>query len=844
EFKPSIKEPGEYDLQVIFQNKYGCTDTLRFPKYIKVVDIETIYPEVVIHDEDYCDPFGPISFVNKTIFDSAAPLKRGVSAWVFNDSTANVVGDSVTHVFGRYGIFFVEGYFETPEGCRMPKVRRRVRIAPLREVFDPTYRTYGCIPFPASMGVEPHWQDSDSNKIYLWSSPEAKIVRYKWHWGNGDTTVTTGPYSEYVYTKAGTYQTYVVLTNSQGCTDTIRMHIACGDTPRVWWTCDSIGKRCFSDFLINVHVYDSLYYDPVLKDSVPYAGPVDDALWFGSSFTDSAFAALKNLPPDSIVSMGINIGRGVHTFLNGAPDTGIVHISVIAYYNGCPGKVMKKDSVAYLCPPFAGFYSKPELLGQPFCEYPNIKFVETNYAATSHVWYFGNDSTDSAGRYWIGDTSHLDSLWYQFRPGPYMHNGKGMANVHIVAVNDDSTGSKGMYNSCKICYDTAWAGVYILEVKPKLCLSDTDICTGDSIVFSDSTTSGSALNDWFAYYTVRDKEGKDSTIVVTGPLPIPHYTYLDSTSPNGYGTVRLPTGSKFREPGRYRFMLEGVTSYHVPGIKEGDTTYVIKIPFNTCNYYDTIELDVFPKSTPLMQSVSQACVGDTVTFYGDAETISPYDHFKITKYLWNVAGRSDTNRNANYVFQQGGEYDVRLFVTNEKECDSSIVFKKQIFIQGVNATWTPSNNKYEVCNKAKILLKAKITSVGNTSLVYRWVFNNGKNLYRTPKEVSGRTSVNPAFDVDSAGYVKVTLYVYDSASGCTSSFTDSIFVFKPRADFRSTNPMAPCPELQVDFRDSTPDPAYAVSRVVQWEWFFEDRDDTVHALGRTPTFIYSHPGRY
>ncbi|MBP5614539.1 MAG: PKD domain-containing protein, partial [Bacteroidales bacterium] len=843
EFKPSITEAGLYDLMVIYQNVYGCTDTGRHVKFIKVVDIEKFVPSVVIHDVDHCDPFAPISFVNRTIFDSAAPLKKGVSAWVFSDSTANVVGDSITHVFGDTGVFYVYGHFNTPEGCPMPKVRCKIRIRPLRYVFDPVYRTMGCIPFKTFMGVKPHDRDVDSNKIYNWSSPEADIVRCEWHWGNGDTTVTTEPHSDYVYQKAGAYNTYVVLTNSQGCTDTIRMKICCGDTPRIYRTYDSIGKKCYSDFLMNVHVFDSMYYDPVLKDSVPYAGPVDDALWYGY-LTDSAIAKLKNLPPDSIVSMSMNIGRGVHSFLNGGIDTGVVSIGVMAYYNGCPGKMVRKDSIAYLCPPFAGMYSKPPLVGQPFCEYPNIKFVEANYAATSHVWYFGNDSTDNAGHYWIGDTSHRDSLRYQFKPGPYMHNGKGTAHVHIVAVNDDSTGIKGVYNSCKICYDTAWADVYILEVKPRLCLSDTDICSGDSITFRDSTISGSALNEWLAYYKVKNKDGKDSTIVVTGRLPISHYTYNDSTSPNGYGTVRLPAGSRFREPGRYKFMLEGITSFNVPTIKDGDTTYVIKIPFNTCYYYDTIELDVFPKSAPLIQSVSQACVGDTVTFYGDAETEEPYEHYRMKQYLWNVAGRTDSNRNAKYVFQKGGDYDVRLFVTNEKDCDSSIVFKKQIFIQGVNATWLPSGNRYEVCNKAAIRLQSRITSVGSTSLVYRWVFNNGKNLYKTSKEVTGSTSVSPAFDVDSAGYVKITLYVYDSVSGCTSSFTDSIFVYKPKTDFLSTNPLAPCPELQVDFRDSTPDPGYSGGRVVKWEWFFADRDDTVHSLGRTPTFIYSHPGRY
>ena len=857
EYKPSITEAGVYDLMVVYQNIYGCTDTARHVKYIRVLDLEKFIPNVVVHDKDYCDPFSPVSFVNKTIFDSAAPLKKGVSAWNFGDSTANVVGDSVSHVFGDTGVFYVEGYFNTPEGCPMPKVRLMVRIRPLRKVFDFGCRSGGCIPFEAYMKVGPHADEKHPEKHYTWDSPEAQIVRYEWHWGNGDTTVTKEPSSEYVYQKDGAYSVYVVLTNSQGCVDTLGGKIVCGDTPRVYWTYDSLGKKCVSEFMLQVHIHDSMYYDTILKDSVPYVGPADDALWFsGGVFSDSLQELIKNNLDSIVIGMWENIGRGRNTFL-GVLDTGYANIAAWAFYNGCPGRIQKKDSVAYLCPPIAesinitGISSKPAV-GSPLCYNPNIFFYESAYAETSVIWHFGNGYTDSTGHYCIGDTSHRDSLWYRFKTESFMHNGKGIAHMYLVAINDDSTGIKGAYNRCKICYDTVWVDVPFIEVKPWLYVTDTDICIGDSVTFRDSTISGSVLNDWMAYYWGKDIHGSDSAIYITGKLPqIPemnffnhHYTYIDSSSTNGYGTVRTPAGFRFLETGRYKFMMNGYTSFRVSRIDSGDTVYLPPLPNNTCSYFDTVEIDVFPKSTPLVQSVSHACVGDTVTFYGDAETEEPYEHYRIKQYLWNVAGRTDSNQNAKYVFQKGGDYDVRLYVTNEKDCDSSIVFKKQIFIQGVNATWLPSGNRYEVCNKSAIRLQSKVSSVSGTSLVYRWVFNNGKNLYKTSKEVTGRTSVSPAFDVDSAGYVKITLYVYDSVSGCTSSFTDSIFVYKPKADFMSTNPLAPCPELQVDFRDSTPDPGYSGGRVVKWEWFFADRDDTIHSIGRTPTFIYSHPGRY
>lgn len=851
EYKPVIQYPGYYDLRIIFQHRIGCMDTVWRKQYVRVIDTAVIKPQALVYDEDWCDPNSPVSFVNATVYDSVSQQK-GITLWKFEDGMGNVQGDSVAHVFGKYGIYHhVEGFFTTPDGCPLSKVECKIRICPLQQIFDFNYAEGGCLPFTAKAIIQPHYS-SNKDSLFTWSSPATNLLRCEWHWGDGDTTVNAAATATHVYTKIGEYYPYVVITTRQGCTDTLRFaskKLRVGIPPKGYFTYDSLGVKCKSDFSLLVHAYDSMYYDSIRQGYYPISAAADEWWWWtrnDSVNMDSLVSAM----PESRTFGGQLIGVGQTTGLV-PPDTGYLSIGMVPYFNNCPGKAYTLDSVAYMCPPVVKPPDENTGIGMDkggdnrvFCTYPTIRFSDRSYASTSHIWFFGNDSVDyRLQNYWIGDTSHRDTVIYSFRNGPYIRSGKGYRLVRLVAVNDDSTGIKGIYNRCKVCYDTGIASVRILVSQPKLVVSDTEVCMGDSLVFRDSTTSGSALTDWWLSY--KEKRGNADTVILVGYQT--HGTYLDSASLSGYGTLRRSVGDVFWEPGEYLFRMYGRTAYEVvPTVGPGDTVAVNYNPIeNVCQYSDSIKVHVYPKSVPLMETPATACAGDTVQFFGDGETMIPYDDYRIIRYLWNTAGRSDSSRNPYYVFPNGGYYDVMLRVTNEKGCDSAVVMKKQIYIKGFNVSWSPNGNRYEACNKEKLQLQSKVSAAGGSAgLTYRWLINNGKNLYQTPKEVNGRTRISAAFDVDSACFVRVTLFVHDSVSGCTSSFTDSIFIHKPKTDFTSTNPVAPCPDHRVDYADSTAEPGYAGGRIVKYEWLFADRYDTVYVLGKTPTYVYSHPGRY
>ncbi len=829
EYKPSITEAGVYDLMVVYQNLYGCTDTARQNKRIWVFD-QMPEPRIIIRDTHHCNPNAVIYFYDSTEYDPKYDLGFGMTVWNFGDGTANVVGDTASHVYGKHGKWHLRCMITTPYGCVMKPIdilvtNRQMTMYDKRCVPDP-----GCVPLATQMI---HVQEHDS--------ATSGIVKQELYWGDGDTNLVFNPPGVvsnagflrilmglnpvHVYKDTGHYVVFSTLTNQQGCTLTDSQNVVVGMKPACYWWYDSLGERCASDFKLKVYAADSMYWDSVKKDSVPVAGAYADRWeWLGRKENgENAF-----------------IGEGDECTLH-PTKVGYNSFALRAFHNGCPGDLIWIDSAAFLCPPKANIYPElePNHNNEPYCYYPQIHFSDTSEGGISRTWYFGEPYFDHSEP-WVCDTSQRKDTLYQFHTGPYMRHGYGKPHITLVSVNDDSTGAKGYYNPCKVCHDTDYSYIKVMEVEPKL-TTNSPLCQGDSLIIIDSTKCGQPLTEsvWKLYraHPNGSLESVDSNV-------LRHYTYIDYTDT----TVQMILDRhaiRMAEPGDYLCRMSGFVGYAMAMII--DTLHLSPIQLGeylVCPYEDSLPVKVFPKSYPDFSASDIACVGDTICFKDESVTPEPYEKARITNYLWNVAGRSDTNRNPCYVFSSGGNYSVSLRVTNEMGCDSAHVFKNAIHIQGVNATWLPSGNRYEVCNKAAIRLQSKVSSVTGTSLVYRWVFNNGKNLYKTSKEVTGRTSVSPAFDVDSAGYVKITLYVYDSVSGCTSSFTDSIFVYKPKTDFLSTNPLAPCPELQVDFRDSTPDPGYSGGRVVKWEWFFADRDDTIHSIGRTPTFIYSHPGRY
>ena len=108
--------------------------------------------------------------------------------------------------------------------------------------------------------------------------------------------------------------------------------------------------------------------------------------------------------------------------------------------------------------------------------------------------------------------------------------------------------------------------------------------------------------------------------------------------------------------------------------------------------------------------------------------------------------------------------------------------------------------------------------------IWLWSFGDG----------GSSTAKNPIHTYTTSGTFVVTLEIQDTMLyGAKSTFTDTIFVSNPIADF-SGSPLFGCGPLTVNFTDTSVD-------AVGWEWTFGDGDTST---AQNPTHIYSTPGTY
>jgi len=147
------------------------------------------------------------------------------------------------------------------------------------------------------------------------------------------------------------------------------------------------------------------------------------------------------------------------------------------------------------------------------------------------------------------------------------------------------------------------------------------------------------------------------------------------------------------------------------------------------------------------------CSNDTVFLYYPNHG----DNFDNLSFFWDFGdGNTSTTRNNLHIYDTGGEYLIKLIVTNGCGSDSSFRF---VHIDEPIIDFTASNNF--------VLASENVTFTNLTSdaSTYFWEFGDG----------STSTETNPTHSWDILGQYDITL-IATSNSGCTSTLTKENFV--------------------------------------------------------------------
>lgn len=853
--------PGKYTITTIATSRLGCNDTAVKTQAIWVFD--DVDPIIEIHDTDHCNPNATIFFLNRTVTKPEDDLGLSDASWDFGDGSTNVKGDSVTHVYGSYGSWESRVWVTTGYGCVCEVHVQQIDIYKLSAIAFQIVPNVMMGEKPG--GCFPHFVAMMADSIVS-SSP---IVDFLWDWGETevfgsaaapDTTHTgSSPIGMYTYEyDTGEFVVDLILTNAQGCRDTVEAFatIPVGYPPiNNWYFEDNM--LCKSELSIQVTAYDSLNAD----SSLVARSRANLWEWYDPKDNPQSFENPGNLSPI---------------------DTGWLHgYYLIPYHNHCPGARVTKDSIMYSCPPMAGIANPaPDMQGNPpvFCKWPVFGFDggdgDKTKAWDSCVWRLGNFYYDDSGVYHpqteiypnaafpAGQIAPADKYCYDTLGGMKMVVERGgHIFVTLWVMNDNRNGN----NLCGYCEDSAQQEIIISIAEMKLRALDkagnviTEACEDQEVYFYDSTYA----TDGIYWWGLSMDRAYDGGIIHYSTADLMAYMQNNFRHINAYKFIFDTTNYTGSDPFMFEFNDWGIYTIYLKDTSgEGCGMDMPMAPpyiaWQTANWgpyvryedrCDTIQLYVNPRSVPKFTSNSPVCIGDTLEFYDESYTADPFGYYEIVKYLWNTGGRTDTAKNAKYVFNNAGIYGVTLTVTNEKGCDSTEQFPLAVTILGVKTSFTTPgipNNDRKVCNKQLVTFTNTSSyydknrnvmipvSASTTGLTYFWDFDG--------QGTSTSRNAQFAFNVSHSRYVHITLTITDM-NGCTNTFQDSIWVIRPVADYTSGTHEAACPELGVQFQNLS----YGMDTTkAAYEWIFGDTLSLGNnfSVMKHPAHTYEYAGKY
>ncbi len=757
--------PGTYEIKMI--NNYGvCMDSM--VRTITVLEEPVANFGVTSPRSSCMAPF--------TVHFSDSSTNALSYSWNFGDNTPLSTSQNPTHTYTRQGSYTVTLTITSANGCTSTKTMSNYVVILLPVISVNQLPQSGCAPFEWTFVHTVYGGDS--------------IVSYQWNFGDGSTSTLQSP--THVF-DSGAYTITLIVTTSEGCTDTVtyvngiragvRPTAAFTASPRI--TCAQI-PVAFTDQSTPIGALTQWHWD----------------------FGDGAVSTSQN--PQ-------------HVFT----DTGYFDIEFIAYNNGCSDTLVLQNYV-YINPPIAKFKILSTCTNRRRKE-----FIDSSIGADTWYWTFGDGHTstsqnpvhdyDSSGIYTVSLTVHnnltgcdytktmttkvilsnlmftandtvlcrgesltitainmISSLYPNIKwqiggisspGGPASSN-----NPFLPIINAPGIYTVSLYtldgNGCR---DTLIRPNYITVNGPTAnfrSVSNTSICSSATVCFSDSSTTDgrNPLSQWIWSF---DNGPSDTTT----SRNICH-TYNTGGVFNIKLTVVDSSGCRnsFTRPGL-------VTVYH---------------PSASFNTFDTI-----------------SCPQHAVTF-NNTSTGSGLT------YVWNFGDgpTTSTATNPTHIYPRSGLYTVTLIAYDNHGCSDTAVMTNVVHIVTPQANFTMSDT-LALCPP----LVVNFTNTSVNYLTYSWNFGT-----------TGGTSslLSPSFTYTVADTFHVALTV-TGPGGCVSVKIKNIVVKGPRGRF-TYGGLSGCVPSTVNFTATTRDAANFV-----WDY----RDGVIlDTTTSTSSHTYTQPGAY
>ncbi|MEI7801962.1 MAG: PKD domain-containing protein, partial [Bacteroidota bacterium] len=648
---------------------------------------------------------------------------------------------------------------------------------------------YGCGPLPVN---------------FIYTGTTGTPTSWQWNFGDpssGAANTSTLQNPNHVYNNVGCYNVHLIVSNAQGCADTVTLPDA---------VC--VGNHPVANFSADPPV--SCAYMPI-------------AFTDSSTGTDSTTTYqwdFIGVPPFDIMSTSSN-----PQYLY--PDTGWFDVTLVVCNNGCCD-TLTIDSMVHILPPIADF------------------FIESTCADPYNITLHGGSSIAADSFIWITlggiPSSTSDSLITVNYPS------NGTYAIELV-VQNFQTG----------CYDTMDQNIIINNVVADFIADDTAICSPDQVCFTNLSQNATSYV-WTMYNGLGAQvwgsnavdpcrnfniPGKFSVKLVAIDVNGCTDTMYKSLYIYAYGLNLSFAGNPLSGCIPLLVNFSGAASGTVSTVINywwnfGDTasglldTSSVQNPnhiYNNVGSYDvtlvTLEnhgcydtLMIPQYVNPYQPNVdftaidSTVCLGENTCFFNTSFGGS-------LSYTWDFGDASTSNQfNPCHTYLAVGDYTVTLIGNDTAGCADTMIRNLYIHVTYPQASFT-SDSTYSSCPPLPVNFTSTSTGV-DANTTYEWYFGDGSNSIVQ----------NPFHIYNIPGFYDVTLIIHNQY-GCDDTLTiDSMISITGPTATVSVTPTSGCNPLTVCFIANS-------NTTTTFTWDFGD-GNVVPNSNDSICYTYTIPGTF
>ncbi|SMO37601.1 gliding motility-associated C-terminal domain-containing protein [Saccharicrinis carchari] len=768
-------QAGSYDVSLTVTDDLGCSDSIVFKELIEVSN--TLAGFTLIADT-VC-PNTPVLFTNTSI-------NNRINKWDFGDGK-NSTEINPSHIYTQPGDYVVELVIEN---------------------YECTSRTTALIHVEE---VKADFTISDSFACQVpvditYNATGDPMESYNWIFGKDETSDQKTPMHTYTSSeelskhKKQNHTTTLIVTSKHGCkAKVVKKDVLQIVLPQVKITSDRPTSGCTP---IDIKFDHTITYDTPLDHISGITWKTDK----GDPSTEDAFHYTYN-----------EVGK-YNVYLSATTERGCTANSSITI---SAGQKVEAD-----------FKVKDKNI---FCASEAVEFIDiTNNAPLFDdiVWDFGDGMKSEMGipMHHYTDTGYMDVKLQVTHNGCISSTKKDKA-VYI-------KGPIAKYSRIQNCDSpyTADFTIDLIDADSYTCYFDD----GDSIVNAGTNFSHTYTQKGiYAVVLKAHKAGSTcsfsyhNNILISDPQAVFDTT---GTGPCANTALRFDASqssdaASFDFNGMYKKYLwdfgdnttvEFSDDPIVHKYKHKGTFVAQLVVKDRNNCTDTLrkEIKIFNPLSKFTNDYVDGCMPVKYQFNNLSEHELP-----ITRWEWDFGdGTTSNQENPTHEYQAFGNYNVRLSLTNEKGCTSSMLLKNEIKVIDPHAAFTVS--KLNACINDTLLFWDR--SKSNVS-DFLWDFGDGnQSTLRNPKHVYSHP-----------GIYDVSLTITDH-HGCELKHTEPSYInteAPPVAQFTSNQQESNCYPFPVLFSNET-----NYSKPGTQKWMFGDNLDG-STLSK-PQHIYTKPGNY